>query len=150
MAYSFQEIVLANTPYSDDDYRRLWDDIADGTIPLLADSEGSTEEGVFPITRYDQCTSAGAGRISIIAVHPDFFAQMEQGVQDGIYRKFSAVHPTSAAQAATQVWDDIRRELLNGTLWIVPDGHYEAAVTADQSPDGQAHANVYMALKTDL
>lgn len=149
MAYRFAEIVLAGTPYSDEEYRTLWDDIEQHRIPLLADSDGSAEEGLFPVTRYDQCTPSGAGRISILTVRPEFFARMDQGVHDGVYRKFSAVHDTSAAEAASKVWNTIEHELVSGTLWVTPDGHFEAAVPVDRSPDGKAHATVYMALKMD-
>lgn len=148
MAYILREIVLGNTPYSDEDFRKIWQDIAEGRVPLLFDSDGKRDEGAIPVTRYDAVSPSGAGRISIVAVGPEFFAQMEQGVQDAKYRKFQAVHHDSVQQAAQDAWEEVRREFESGMLQVQPDGHFEATVPAELSPDGQAHASVYMALRT--
>lgn len=150
MAYELQSITL-RTDNSEGGLARLdevWRDIVSGKLPLLYDSDGRFLQGLSPISRYDDYESdeTGAFNLTILMVESDFFAQMEQKVAAGNYKKYDCVGVDSfetTRKAWSQVWEDAA----SGKLQRAFTEDFESTVPAEYTKDGNDHCFLYIAIR---
>ena len=126
----------------------LWQDVTSGKLPLLFDSEGQFLPGISPISRYSHYASDETGDydLSVLAVHADFFAEMEQKVAAGQYKKYEEAGEDMGLCAKT-AWERVWRDQSAGTIKRAFSEDYESAVPTAYAKDGLAHCYLYIAVQ---
>lgn len=152
MAYILSEVTIRanNSPEGMAQIAQLWQDVAEGRLPLLFDSEHSFRPGISPVSRYSNYASDEQGDydLSIIGVQADFFGRLEQQVAEGKYRKYEAADPAGDIGACTQAaWQQVWEAQAKGELQRAFTQDYESSVPAEYTKDGQAHCYLYIAVK---
>lgn len=150
MAYQLKSVSI-RTNNSDTGMKKIneiWQDILNGKLPILFDSEHQFQNGVSPVSKYSNYESDENGDydLSIMAVTSDFFQEMETAVQQGKYKKYdeAADDLTTCTQKA---WNKVWNEQKEGTIHRLYSEDYESTVPSDYTKDGKAHCYLYIAVK---
>lgn len=152
MAYCLSAITIRtnNTPDGINKIAELWQDVSNGKLPILFDSEHNFQPGISPISQYSNYASDENGDydLSILGITSDFFAQMEEKVSQGRYKKYDACSADDDLTQCTQkAWEMVWREQASGQIQRAFTLDYESSVPAKYTKDGQAHCYLYIAVK---
>lgn len=127
----------------------LWEDIMNGNIPILFDSENIFQNGISPISKYNHYDSDETRYydLSIMGVTADFFKNLDIEVGKGIYKKYDISDEDGdlgicAKKAWQQAWNDQKLGLIQRSY----TEDYESSVPAQYSKDGKAHCFLYIAI----
>lgn len=150
MSYALRSVSL-RTDNSEAGMARIeevWRDVLSGKLPLLFDNEGNPLQGLSPISRYSgyESDEAGTYDLTILVVKADFFAQMEQKVAAGAYKKYDCAGADSfeaVRKAWSQVWDDAAA----GTIERAFTEDYESTVPAQYTKDSCDHCYLYISTR---
>ena len=126
----------------------LWQDIFNGKLPLLFDSEGTLQKEISPIAKYHHYESDASGQyeLTIMGVTNDFFLVMEEQVQNGAYIKIdeSGENVIEATKKAWQVvWSYQQDKIINRSF--LED--FECGIPSVYAEDGKAHCCLYISVK---
>ncbi len=126
----------------------LWDDVLQGTLPLLRDSGGQPVPDVIPVARYSGYDSGPAGGydLTILAVTADFLRELEAEAAAGRYRTYE-VRGTGDLKQCTQeawvqAWGDQTTQRAFSTA-------YEVSTPAAYAPDGVDSCRLYIAVQQE-
>ena len=126
----------------------LWDDVLQGTLPLLRDSGGQPVPDVIPVARYSGYDSGPTGGydLTILAVTADFLRELEAEAAAGRYRTYE-VRGTGDLKQCTQeawvqAWGDQTTQRAFGAA-------YEVSTPAAYAPDGVDSCRLYIAVQQE-
>lgn len=152
MAYILNAVTLRadNSPEGLSRVAELWQDVTSGALPLLFDSARAFQSGLSPVSLYHNYSGdeTGAYDLTIQTVTPAFFAEMEQKVQSGAYRKFQAEDENGdLGVCAKQAWAEVWQAQQAGQIARRFTEDYESTVPREYTKDGKAHCYLYIAVK---
>ncbi len=155
MAYRLTEITIRtnNTPDGMNKIAELWQDVTNGTLPILFDSEHNFQSGISPVSRYSNYASDEKGDydLSILGVEAQFFGLLDEKVNQGLYKKYDAASAGADLSQCTQkAWEMVWAEQASGQINRAFTQDYESSVPAEYTKDGQAHCYLYIALKQEV
>lgn len=149
MAYQLQSLSI-RTKNSDEGMKQIagvWQDIMNGKLPILFDSEHRFIEGVTPVSKYGNYESDENGLydLTIMSVCSGFFSELEEAVKQGTYKKYdeAADDVNSCTQKA---WGKVWNEQKSGVIRRAYSEDYESTVPAEYSEDRKAHCILYIAV----
>lgn len=152
MAYSLKEVTI-RTDNSEEGMERigeLWRHIMDGRLPILFDSGHRLREGISLVSRYSAYAGdeTGSYDLTVMAVTDGFFAQMDEKVKTGHYRKYDGQDENSDMGACTRkAWESVWSQQRDGTIRRCFTEDYESTVPAEYTEDGRAHCYLYIAVR---
>ena len=152
MAYLLKRITI-RTNNSDENIKnldQLWDDVSTGKIPLLFNSDGVFQKGISPVGEYSayENDETGGFDFSIIGVHSDFFKEMADKVEQGLYRKYEETDENDdLAACVVSAWKKVWTDEKTGVLRRAFTEDYESDVHAEYTKDGKAHCYIFVAIK---
>lgn len=130
----------------------LWNDIANGKLPILFDSKQTFQQGLSPISHYSNYESDETGEfdLSIMTVKPGFFIELDKKVKAGEYKKFDVSDDNNDLQSCTykawsQVWNEQKTNIINRAF----TSDYESSVPKEYTKDGKAHCYLWIAITTN-
>ncbi len=152
MAYTLSKVTIrtTNTTNGINIINELWRDITSGKLPILFDSEHNFQNGISPISMYSnyETDENGYYDLSILGVTSDFFAQMEQKVIRGLYKKYDVSDDNGDISAcAKKAWKIVWNEQKNNIINRAFTEDYESTVPAEYTKDKKAHCYLYIAIK---
>lgn len=153
MAYTLREVTIRanNTAAGMKKIDELWHDITSGKLPVLFDSEHSFQQGISPISRYSNYKGDESGDydLSILGVKADFFREMEQKVEKGLYKKYDVSDEGGdIGICAGKAWKIVWNEQKNGQIKRAFTTDYESTVPAKYTKDKKAHCYLYISIQT--
>lgn len=153
MAYQLKTVTIRtrNTPEGMASIAALWQDVQQGRLPLLCNSDGQEGQAkLSPVSRYSNYESDETGEydLSIMTVTPDFFRQMARKVEQGAYKLYDVSDVSGnlelcAQKAWQQVWDDTAGRNIKRSF----TEDFESTVPTKFTPDGLAHCYLYIAVE---
>lgn len=148
MAYQLESITMQAdmSPESMAQVTEVWGDIASGRIPLLLNSDGAPAPGAAPVTEYIDYAGVMEGRpytMTIRAVPPEFFAQMNQRAADGEFRLYETAGAT-IPECSAAAWGLAQEDETQGRVKIDYSYALESTVPPEYTKDGQAHCYLYV------
>ena len=152
MAYILKEITI-RTNNTDEEMKKigeLWDDITSGKLPILFDSDHNFIQGISPVSRYSNYTSDETGDydLSIMGVTADFFAETEQKVACGEFKKYDVCDDNGDIAACTRkAWEKVWNDSKSGELKRSFACDYESSVPAQYTKDGKPHCYLYISVE---
>lgn len=150
MAYQLKEVTIRTSNSSEGmkAIEDIWCDITNGKLPLLFDSEHHFQQGISPISKYSNYASDETGEydFSIIGVTADFFTQMDQKVEKGIYKKYDKSDEDNLKIATKKAWEAVWQDQKNGIIKRQFSEDYESSVPAEFTKDGKSHCYLYIAI----
>lgn len=150
MAYILDSISIKtdSSPEAMAQVTALWQDIVSGRIPLMHDSEGTFQDGLSPITRFEDVSLASAEpyTMTILTVPAAFFAGLAADVEAGRYRLYEGSDPADIGKSADMAWEAAQKDIADGILDAARLSGYESTVPAQYTPDHQAHCYLYIAV----
>lgn len=151
MAYRLNEVTIRtnNAPEGMMKIQEMWNDIVSGALPVLFDSGHQFQPGISPVSKYSGYASDENGDydFSILGVTADFFREMEEGVERGIYKKYDESDDNGDMAACTRkAWEKVWAEKKEGVLNRAFTVDYESSVPAEYTKDGKAHCYLYIAI----
>lgn len=152
MAYKIEAVTVRtdNSPAGMARIDALWADIASGRLPLLFDSDHQFQAGISPVSRYSRYAGDERGEydLTVMAVTPAFFAEMEEKVQRGLYRKYDEADENGDLGAcAKKAWEAVWSDRQSGALRRAFTEDYESSVPREYTKDGKAHCYLYIAVE---
>lgn len=151
MTYSLSKLTFRtdNSPTGVQAITEVWQDIANGRLPLLTDNQYNILTGITLVAQYSNYADneRGSYDLSIMQVNLDFFQQLEQQVSQGLYAKYEASDPAGNLESCTrQAWSTVWKDQEVGTLTRAFTYDYESILPAEQAEDNQAHCYLYIAI----
>lgn len=152
MGYTLNEITLRTSNTADGMKKtdEVWQDITNGKLPVLFDSEHNFRQGISPVSRYSNYASDETGEydLSILGVTADFFAEMEQKTADGQFKKYDISDAGGDLKFCTQkAWEKVWSDTKNGEIKRSFTQDYESSVPAEYTKDGKAHCYLYISVE---
>lgn len=152
MTYRLQAVTL-RTDNSLEGMERIaavWRNIVSGKLPLLTDSDGVMQSGLSPVSQYSNYAEEewGLYDLTIMTVPAEFFAEMEEKVQAGLYKKYETRDASGdVGICAKAAWNAVWTDQQNGSLRRAFTEDYESTVPPACRKDGQAHCYLYIAVR---
>ncbi|MDU9376698.1 hypothetical protein McpSp1_13230 [Methanocorpusculaceae archaeon Sp1] len=128
----------------------LWQDIVSGKLPLLFDSDHTMPAGISPVSRYSNYASDETGEydLTVITVTAEFFAEMDEKVEKGLYKKYDASDEGGdVGLCAKKAWGMVWSDKKTGTIRRSFTEDFESTVPAAYTKDGKAHCYLYIAVE---
>jgi len=152
MSYRLQAVTLRtdNSPEGIERISAFWQDILSGKLPLLFDSDGVILSGQVPVSRYSNYAEEERGLydMTIITVPAEFFAEMEEKVKAGLYKKYEAKDASGDVGACSQTaWEAVWIDQKNGSLRRAFTEDYESTVPPAFTKDGKAYCSLYISVR---
>ncbi|NCB93400.1 MAG: AraC family transcriptional regulator [Clostridia bacterium] len=149
MGYVLKEIAISMDGSENEvqNLNDIWRDVESGKIPLLFDSDGEFMDGLSPISLFTNyaANQKGIYDLKIITVKSDFFAQMEQRIIEGKYRKYDC-DDANMQNAINRAWSQVQEDEKNGVIVRAYTKDYESTVPKEYTKDGKAHCYLYISL----
>jgi predicted transcriptional regulator YdeE len=152
MAYTLTGATIRtdNSPDGMNKITELWQDIMNGKLPLLFDSNHVLQEKISPVSCYHnyERDETGSYDLSILAVKSSFFERMNQAAADGRCKKYETADAAGNIEKCTkEAWEHVWHDQKNGTIQRAFSEDYESTVPAMYTKDGKAHCYLYIAVK---
>lgn len=149
MSYTLKKVTIRtnNTQEGIERIGQLWQDINTGRIPIVFDSENNFQNGISPISMYNNYESDENGDydLSILGVNSDFFVELEEQVKKGNYKKYESIDSdmiVSTKNAWKIVWREQKENIINRAYKI----DYESTVPAEYTNDKKAHCYLWISI----
>ena len=150
MAYLLDSISMKTdaSPEAMEQVGELWKDIVSGKIPLMYDSDGRFQEGLSPITAFENVSleSPEPYTMTILTVPASFFGELNEGVAKGTYRMYEGTDEKDIGKSADIAWEAVQKDIAAGILDASGLTGYESTVPAEYTPDHKAHCYIYIAV----
>lgn len=149
MAYTLKEVTI-RTNNSIEGIKRieqLWQDINNGKLPIIFDSERNFQNGISPVSRYSNYESDENGDydLTILGVTSNFFEELENETKNGKYKKYESIEDdiiSSTKNAWNMVWKDTKEGFINRAYKV----DYESTVPAEYTKDNKAHCYLWISI----
>lgn len=150
MAYHLKEITIRtnNTVEGIKKIEEVWNDVIQGRLAILFDSENIFQKGISPVSRYGNYENDENGNydFSILAVNSDFFKALEMGVEKKQYKKYDFSGDTIEA-CTKKAWESVWEEQKNNIIDRAYTFDYESTVPSEYSKDQKIHCYLYISIK---
>lgn len=125
----------------------MWQDVLNGKLPILFNSEHQFQQGISSISKYSNYESDENGDydLSIMGVTTDFFEQLENAISSGIYKKYN-VSGDDLELCTKKAWEVVWNEQQAGAIKRAFSEDYESTIPAQYAKDGKAHCYLYIAV----
>ncbi|MBD5559878.1 MAG: hypothetical protein HDQ87_05910 [Clostridia bacterium] len=124
----------------------IWNDLVQGKLPLLFDSDGQFVPGLSPVTEYrdfDGRVSSLPCSMTIRAVPGSFFQQMADQMDAGLYKLYTAAG-SDIAECSAAVWKMFSEDE-DPSVGNVDDPYaVESSVPTEYTKDGKAHSYLWV------
>jgi len=153
MAYALKQVTI-KTNNTEEGMRKIygvWQDVLNGKLPIVFDSERTFQQGVSLVSEYSNYESDenGSYDLSIMGVTADFFQMIEAKVSKGLYIKYDETDENGDIVICTQnAWQKVWNDQKSGVIKRAYTEDYESSVPTEHSKDGKAHCYLYIALQT--
>jgi len=149
MAYKLNEITIRtdNSEGGMAKINEIWNDIVNGKLPLLLDSEGNMENDVSLVAKYCNYENDENGDydLTIMGVTQKFFEELEQKVMAGAYKKYD-VSDDNFGLCAKKAWEKVWADKEAGKIERTYSEDFECTVPAQFAQDGTNHCYLYIAV----
>lgn len=149
MSYKLKEVTIRTNNTRDGVKRieQLWQDINNGKLPIIFDSDGNFQSGISPVSRYSNYESNENGDydLTILGVTSNFFEKLENEVKNGRYKKYESIDDdiiSSTKNAWDMVWKDTKEGITNRSYKI----DYESTVPAEYMKDNKTHCYLWISI----
>ncbi|KGM99201.1 hypothetical protein IRP63_06490 [Clostridium botulinum] len=152
MGYKLKEVTV-RTNNSEEGTKiigEIWEDVVNGKLPILFDTDHMFQKGVSPVSKYSNYYSDENGDydLTIMAVKANFFREMEVAVSKGLYKKYDEKDENGEIGICTRkAWEKVWHDQKSGNIKRAFTEDYESTVPSEYTKDGKAHCYLYIAIK---
>ncbi|MCL2135801.1 MAG: hypothetical protein FWH37_09725 [Candidatus Bathyarchaeota archaeon] len=128
----------------------IWQDVLNGKLPIIFDSNHVFQQGISPVSKYNNYTNdeTGAYDLSIMGVSADFFQALEVKVMAGLYKKYvEADESDDVSICVKRAWEKVWNDTKLGVITRAYTEDYENSVPAEYAADKKACCYLYIAVK---
>jgi predicted transcriptional regulator YdeE len=152
MVYTLKQITIRtnNTEEGIKKINEIWQDVLNGKLPLLFDSNHVLQQSISPVSKYSnyECDENGDYDLSIMGVSADFFQTIEAKVREGLYKKYDETAENGdMSSCVKRAWEKVWNDQKSGAITRVYTEDYESSVPAEYASDRKMHCYLYIAVK---
>ena len=149
MAYRLNEITIrtGNSTEGIAKINEIWNDIANGKLPVLFDSESNMQTDISLVAKYcnyEDC-ERGSYDLTIMGVTQKFYEKLEKKVAAGTYKKYDASDDTLGL-CAKKAWKKVWADKEAGKINRVYSENFECTIPSQFAEDGINHCYLYIAV----